>query len=100
MLFLSGKVISCLYVSHWVVYITGILALIIVRTLRRDIARYNRDEEFVSNALLYFMYLLIFNVISRRNYLCIISKPIFVYRMIYFIYLVIFDVFLVGIIFV
>ena len=97
MLFLSGKVISCLYVSHWVVYITGILALIIVRTLRRDIARYNRDEEFVSNALLYFMYLLIFDVISRRNYLCIISKPIFVYRMIY---LLIFDVFLVGIIFV
>ena len=48
MLFLSGKVTSCLYVSHWTIHITGILALIIVRTLRRDIARYNRDEEFVS----------------------------------------------------
>ena len=30
---------------------TGILALIIVRTLRRDIARYNRDEEFVSKSV-------------------------------------------------
>ena len=28
--------------------LSGILALIIVRTLRRDIARYNRDEELVS----------------------------------------------------
>ncbi|XP_065890700.1 transmembrane 9 superfamily member 4-like [Dysidea avara] len=29
-----------------VLFLSGILALIIVRTLRRDIARYNRDEEF------------------------------------------------------
>ena len=26
----------------------GILALILIRTLRRDIARYNKDEELVS----------------------------------------------------
>ena len=29
-------------------FFPGILALIIIRTLRRDIARYNKDEEMVS----------------------------------------------------
>ena len=28
---------------------TGILTMIIVRTLRRDIARYNKDDELVSD---------------------------------------------------
>ena len=31
----------------------GILALIIIRTLRRDIARYNKDEEMVSSIMDY-----------------------------------------------
>ncbi|CAI8043356.1 Transmembrane 9 superfamily member 4 [Geodia barretti] len=31
-----------------VLFLSGILALIIVRTLRRDIARYNKDEEAIS----------------------------------------------------
>ena len=38
-------------ITDHIAYMVGILALIIVRTLRRDIARYNRDEEFVSSRL-------------------------------------------------
>ena len=34
-------------VNHCVNNVIGILALIIIRTLRRDIARYNKDEEMV-----------------------------------------------------
>ena len=46
------------HVQHSMVYIlscpvlyVGILALIIIRTLRRDIARYNKDEEMVSSMI-------------------------------------------------
>ena len=68
---------------------TGILALIIVRTLRRDIARYNRDEEFVSfvisiflNVFVYFIMYFVFlyyfmNISCKFVYLLSISVNIY-----------------------
>lgn len=51
----------CVYIDS--IFISGILTMIIVRTLRRDIAKYNKmDEEVViASYLLYSQWILQFN---------------------------------------
>ena len=46
-----AKIIISEKVKHVMINFPGILTMIMVRTLRKDIAKYNRDEDYVSSTL-------------------------------------------------
>lgn len=73
---LTGKILLQMYLNKFFnKNFIGFLSIIIVRTVRRDIAKYNKDEDIVSKNLFYIFLVgtsnfLIMNIKKNENITC------------------------------